>query len=62
MISQHEIRRGVYYDSVLLMQLQRSLAALPDIVDAAVVMATPAISGDRLLIRTVRNLYCVAPQ
>jgi len=25
-----------------------------------VVMATPAISGDRLLIRTVRNLYCLA--
>jgi hypothetical protein len=25
-----------------------------------IVMATPAISGDRLLIRTVRNLYCVA--
>ena len=24
------------------------------------VMATPAISGDRLLIRTVRNLYCLA--
>jgi len=27
-----------------------------------VVMATPAISGDRLLIRTVRNLYCLAPK
>ena len=27
-----------------------------------VVMATPAISGDRLLIRTVRNLYCLAPE
>ena len=27
-----------------------------------VVMATPAISGDQLLIRTVRNLYCLAPQ
>ncbi|MEO2036986.1 MAG: PQQ-binding-like beta-propeller repeat protein [Planctomycetaceae bacterium] len=26
-----------------------------------VVMATPAISGDRLLIRCVRNLYCLAP-
>lgn len=26
------------------------------------VMATPAISGDRLLIRTVRNLYCLAPE
>jgi outer membrane protein assembly factor BamB len=27
-----------------------------------IVMATPAISGDRLLIRTVRELYCLAPQ
>lgn len=26
-----------------------------------IVMATPAISGDRLLIRTVRNLCCLAP-
>ena len=42
MVSQHEIRRGVYYDSVVLMQLQRALAALPDVEDAAVVMATPA--------------------
>lgn len=25
-----------------------------------IVMATPAISGDRLLIRTVKNLYCIA--
>ena len=42
-ITQHEIRRGVYYDFVVvLMLLQRSLASLPDVVDAAVVMATPA--------------------
>ncbi len=27
-----------------------------------VVMATPAIAGDRLLIRTVRHLYCLAPE
>ncbi len=26
-----------------------------------VVMATPAMSGDRLLIRTLRSLYCLAP-
>ena len=26
---------------------------------ADIVMATPAVSGDRLLIRTVRNLYCL---
>ncbi|MEA3336913.1 MAG: acyl-CoA synthetase FdrA [Chloroflexota bacterium] len=42
MVSQHELRRGVYYDSVVLMQLQRSLASLPEVIDAAVVMATPA--------------------
>ena len=27
-----------------------------------VVMATPAISGNRLLIRTIRNLYCLTPK
>ncbi len=37
-----EIRSGAYYDSVILMQLQRSLAALPGIVDAGVVMGTGA--------------------
>ena len=26
-----------------------------------IVMATPAIAGDRLLIRGVRHLYCLAP-
>jgi FdrA protein len=37
-----EIRRGIYYDSVVLMQLQRALLALPGVQDAGVVMATPA--------------------
>ncbi|MBA3530681.1 MAG: acyl-CoA synthetase FdrA [Ardenticatenales bacterium] len=37
-----EIRRGAYYDSVVLMQLQRALAALPGVMDAGVVMGTPA--------------------
>ena len=37
-----EIRPGAYYDSVVLMQLQRGLAALPGVDDAGVVMATPA--------------------
>ena len=37
-----EIRSGAYYDSVVLMQLQRALAALPGVADAGVVMATPA--------------------
>ena len=35
-----EIRRGVYYDSAVLMQLQRSLAALSGVEDAGVVMGT----------------------
>ena len=35
-----EIRSGVYYDSAKLMQLQRSLAALPGVLDAGVVMGT----------------------
>jgi FdrA protein len=42
MITKSEIRPGAYYDSVLLMQLQRNLAGLPGIDDAGVVMATPA--------------------
>lgn len=37
-----EIRKGAYYDSVVLMQLQRALLTLPGVVDAGVVMATPA--------------------
>ncbi|RPJ46930.1 MAG: acyl-CoA synthetase FdrA, partial [Chloroflexi bacterium] len=35
-----EIRSGAYYDSAVLMQLQRSLAELPGIQDAGVVMGT----------------------
>jgi len=41
-VTKHDIRRGAYYDSVVLMQLQRGLAGLPGVVDAGVVMATPA--------------------
>jgi FdrA protein len=41
-ITKSEVRPGVYYDSVVLMQLQRKLAALPGVEDAGVVMATPA--------------------
>jgi FdrA protein len=37
-----EVRRGAYYDSVVLMQLQRALAALPGVAEAGVVMGTPA--------------------
>ncbi|MEI2607523.1 MAG: acyl-CoA synthetase FdrA [Candidatus Promineifilaceae bacterium] len=40
--TQSEIRAGAYYDSVVLMQLQKALAGLPGVVDAGVVMATPA--------------------
>ena len=42
MITLHQIRAGAYYDSVVLMQLQRALAALPDVIDAGVVMGTAA--------------------
>ncbi|HET6446110.1 MAG TPA: acyl-CoA synthetase FdrA [candidate division Zixibacteria bacterium] len=38
----NEIRPGAYFDSVVLMQLQRELAQLPGVLDAGVVMATPA--------------------
>lgn len=37
-----EIRSGVYYDSVVLMQLQRNLTGQPGIIDAGVVMGTDA--------------------
>ncbi len=37
-----ETRPGAYYDSAVLMQLQRSLLGLPGVADAGVVMATPA--------------------
>jgi FdrA protein len=37
-----EIRSGVYYDSVVLMKLQRSLSEQPGVLDAGVVMGTDA--------------------
>ncbi len=37
-----EIRSGAYFDSVILMQLQRSLADLPGVEEAGVVMGTEA--------------------
>ena len=41
-ITKHEVRAGAYYDSIVLMQLQKGLADLPEVQDAGVVMATPA--------------------
>ena len=41
-ITRGEIRSGAYYDSVILMQLQRSLAELPGVIDAGVIMGTDA--------------------
>lgn len=41
-VTRCEIRPGRYYDSVVLMQLQRALADLEGVEDAGVVMATPA--------------------
>jgi len=41
-VTEAEVRSGAYYDSVVLMQLQRSLAALPGVLDAGVVMGTAA--------------------
>lgn len=37
-----EVRTGAYYDSVILMQLQRGLVALDGVDEAGVVMGTPA--------------------
>ena len=41
-VAEAKVRSGAYYDSVILMQLQRSLAALPGVLDAGVVMGTAA--------------------
>ncbi|MCA9946414.1 MAG: acyl-CoA synthetase FdrA [Anaerolineales bacterium] len=41
-IIKSEVRQGAYYDSVVLMQLQKALAELPGVADAGVVMATEA--------------------
>jgi len=41
-VAEAKVRSGAYYDSVILMQLQRSLAALPGVLDAGVVMGTVA--------------------
>ena len=41
-ITKGEIRSGAYYDSVILMQLQRSLTELPGVIDAGVIMGTDA--------------------
>lgn len=42
LVTRCAIRAGSYHDSVVLMQLQRALAGLPGVIDAGVVMATPA--------------------
>lgn len=41
-VTKWNVRAGAYYDSVVLMQLQRGLSSLPGVLDAGVVMATPA--------------------
>jgi FdrA protein len=41
-VSKVEIRSGAYYDSVILMQLQRAMVDLPDVIDAGAVMGTDA--------------------
>jgi FdrA protein len=41
-VTKSQIRPGAYFDSVVLMRLQRRLLALPGVEDAGVVMATPA--------------------
>jgi FdrA protein len=41
-VVKHELRKGAYYDSVVLMQLQRGLIDLPGVIDAGAIMATSA--------------------
>ena len=44
-VTKSQIRPGAYFDSVVLMRLQRNLLTLPGVEDAGVVMATPANLG-----------------
>ncbi|MCB8953504.1 MAG: acyl-CoA synthetase FdrA [Ardenticatenales bacterium] len=52
-VMRFEMRAGAYFDSVVLMQLQRGLAGLAGVLDAGIVMATPAnrelLAGSDLL-------------
>ncbi len=57
-ITRHQVRPGAYYDSVTLMQLQKALAALPGVVDAGVIMATPA--NCELLVTSDFDLTAIA--
>ena len=41
-VTEVEIRSGTYYDSIVLMQLQHSLASQAGVLDAGVMMGTPA--------------------
>ena len=41
-VTRYEVRRGAYFDSIVLMQLQRGLAGLAGVLDAGVVMGTAA--------------------
>jgi FdrA protein len=41
-ITRCAVRAGSYHDSIVLMQLQRALSTLPGVLDAGVIMATPA--------------------
>ena len=54
-----EIRSGVYYDSVVLMKLQRSLSEQPGVLDAGVVMGTEAnkdvLTQSNLLVDEVKG-------
>ncbi len=54
-----EIRSGAYYDSVVLMQLQRSLSEQPGVLDAGVVMGTDAnkdvLAQSNLLVDEVKR-------
>jgi len=54
-----EIRSGAYYDSVVLMHLQRSLLAQPGVLDAGAVMATDAnkelLAQSNLLVDEIRS-------
>ena len=59
-VTKHDIRRGAYYDSVVLMQLQRGLIGSTGVLDAGVVMATTAncelLAANHLLPQSICRL------
>lgn len=58
MPTQTQLRPGAYYDSIVLMQLQRGLAALPGVTEAGVQGAGTAAAAALALLSLARRYWC----